>query len=212
MNESLKTYPRKSTGTAVCACGSKKQYTAVRCRACNTASRKPTLDTNVYMIEGVTCRALALTQGQYALVWESDFSELSKFIWHAVWSKSTQGYYAFRKRQTLAEPAIVSMARHLKNPPDDREVDHENHRTLDNRRSNLRIATAEQNSNNRRKRSDNTSGVTGVIWHTVASKWFAYIHAGGKRINLGYYGEFGDAVTARKTAEASHHGEFACRS
>lgn len=47
----------------------------------------------------------------------------------------------------------------------------------------------------------NTSGVTGVSWDKARQKWFAYIHIHRKRIQLGYYEHFADAVKARKDAE-----------
>ena len=50
-------------------------------------------------------------------------------------------------------------------------------------------------------RSNNTSGVTGVEWVPAANKWKAIIGFKGKRHYLGCYGNFEDAVQARKRAE-----------
>ena len=54
---------------------------------------------------------------------------------------------------------------------------------------------------NRRKKSSNTSGVTGVAWHSRVGKWYADITVSGKRLSLGYYEVKADAITARKQAE-----------
>jgi len=39
---------------------------------------------------------IGLTQGQVAIVDDSDYEELSKYKWHAKWCKDTQSYYAIR--------------------------------------------------------------------------------------------------------------------
>ena len=78
----------------------------------------------------------------------------------------------------------------------------------DNRKGNIRPATQSQNSMNRKRRSDNNSGVTGVYWIARNKKWGASITIGGKTKFLGSYDNFEDAVTARKTAEDKYFGEF----
>lgn len=87
-------------------------------------------------------------------------------------------------------------------------IDHINHDTKNNRKSNLRIVTASQNNMNSSKRSDNISGVTGVSWHKGISKWRARINVDGNEIQLGYFVEFEDAVRARKEAEEKYFGEY----
>ena len=57
-------------------------------------------------------------------------------------------------------------------------------------------------------RSNNTSGVTGVEWVPAANKWKAIIGFKGKRHYLGCYGNFEDAVAARKQAEEMYHDSF----
>lgn len=88
------------------------------------------------------------------------------------------------------------------------EIDHINGDRSDNRWANLRLATRQQNSVNLPVRSDNSSGVKGVFWHERIGKWWAYINHHGKRKTLGYFGDFLDAVSARKRAERQTFGEF----
>lgn len=79
----------------------------------------------------------------------------------------------------------------------------------DNRKSNLRIATNQENTINASLKSNNTSGVTGVNWDKRYNKWEARIKKDYKQIHLGYFNDFEDAVKARKDAEKKYFGEFA---
>lgn len=87
-------------------------------------------------------------------------------------------------------------------------VDHINHNLSDNRKCNLRPTTNSQNQMNAKLRINNTSGVTGVHWSTKRKKWFATITINQKRIQLGGFIKFDDAVKARKEAEEKYFGEF----
>ena len=51
---------------------------------------------------------------------------------------------------------------------------------------------------------NNTSGVKGVSWNKEKEAWDAYINIHGKRIRLGRYAEFEDAVKERKRAEEEY--------
>lgn len=85
--------------------------------------------------------------------------------------------------------------------PSGMEVDHINGDGTDNRWENLRLVNRTVNSQNHRKNSNNTSGVTGVVWNKRASKWMARIGFNGKTINLGYFDDLFSASLARKEAE-----------
>lgn len=86
--------------------------------------------------------------------------------------------------------------------------------TNDNRKSNLRIATKSQNNINQKTRKDNSSGIKGVnkkidrIKGKEYEYWYARIQVDNKRINLGRYKTFEEAVKARKDAEEKYFGEW----
>ena len=82
-----------------------------------------------------------------------------------------------------------------------KKIDHKNHNKLDNRIENLRDVSQQDNTKNSSKRVDNTSGQVGVVWNKNAKKWQGYIQLDGKRVNLGSFIEFHEAVNARKNAE-----------
>lgn len=78
----------------------------------------------------------------------------------------------------------------------------------DSRKSNLRIATRSQNNMNIGLRNNNTSGVTGVDFIKKKNKWRARITVQKRKINLGEFDDFNDAVAARKDAEKQYFKEY----
>ena len=85
--------------------------------------------------------------------------------------------------------------------PGDMQIDHIDGCRTNCRISNLRLVNSQENSMNQRKRSDNTSGITGVNWHKGTGKWRAYISKDGKIQHLGYFDNLFEACCARKSAE-----------
>ena len=87
-------------------------------------------------------------------------------------------------------------------------VDHKDNDSLNNKISNLRLATISQNGFNHKIYNTNTSGITGVSWIKRENKWAAQITAFGKMRHLGYFIDKEDAIKARKEAEIKYCGEF----
>jgi len=154
---------------------------------------------------------IKLTQNQHALVDDDDFAELDKYKWYACWNKVMKSFYAMRKIPIGNNKRVtVSMHRVIMCPPEKLVVDHIDHNTLDNRKSNLRICTQSQNLINRRTfKKNNTTNVLGVCWHKNNKKWVAYIGINKKRIYLGCFNNTEEANIARKDAVKKYHGEFA---
>lgn len=92
---------------------------------------------------------------------------------------------------------------------DDLVVDHKNKDIFDNRISNLRICTRQENTMNCGVSKNNTSGVTGVSWKKDKNKWKSYIMRDKKQVHLGYYDDFNEAVRARLIGEKTLFGDFA---
>ncbi|WAX06043.1 hypothetical protein BD26P3_00042 [Phocaeicola phage BD26P3] len=89
---------------------------------------------------------------------------------------------------------------------DDRlQVDHINHIRDDNRLSNLRFVTFADNQRNKTKRSNNTSGVTGVSYCKDRRKYVAQIVVDGANISLGRFVTLEEAAEVRKAAEIKYN-------
>lgn len=87
-----------------------------------------------------------------------------------------------------------------------KEIDHIDHDRTNNKISNLREVTRQQNSKNTKIRSDNKSGVTGVNWNKKTFKWYARIHdESGCEEHLGYFNNFDEARQARLKAESKYN-------
>lgn len=88
------------------------------------------------------------------------------------------------------------------------QLDHINGNRDDNRISNLREATQGENSFNRKRYSNNSSGVKGVYWNKSIGKWHAQIRANRKRHHVGFFPSVEAARAAYLAASARLHGEF----
>jgi hypothetical protein len=92
----------------------------------------------------------AVGQHEFAIVDDDMVADLSQWRWKAKPNGSGSGVYAVRntvrdgKNVTLRMHRVVLGMDHT----DPLEVDHDNHNTLDNRRTNLRPATRQQNALN----------------------------------------------------------------
>jgi hypothetical protein len=89
-------------------------------------------------------------------------------------------------------------------------VDHENTNGLDNRRSNLRLATRGQNSSNAACRRVSASGVKGAQLHRrkCGDRWTVKIKCDGKVFYLGSFSSLEDAAMAFEGASLLLHGSF----
>ena len=121
------------------------------------------------------------------------------------WYLSADGYVVGSESMTRKR---VRLHRWLMKPEKDLVVDHINGNRLDNRRSNLRICTKEQNIKNRKLSRNSSTGVTGVIYLPKTNNWKAHICINGEKTHLGYYANKEDAIKVRREAELLCYGEF----
>ena len=146
-----------------------------------------------------------LSQNQQAIVDECDWYALRKLNWSASWAKKTKSFYARRKTVIGGRRLEERMHRRILglSPGDNRQVDHVDHNTLDNRRSNLRIVTNRENGDNRRDQSPYGPGVS-KDRRRRPHPFRASLRLGGRRVSVGSYATAQEAQQARE--------KFLCRS
>jgi hypothetical protein len=155
-----------------------------------------------------------LSQGYEAIIDTADVPLVDKWAWCArVKRKKTGEIYAVyalrtcgvndRKRGTLFLHRVIAGA------PEGLYVDHIDGDGLNNRRANLRLATASQNQHNQRKSVSNKSGIKGVSWDSVREKWEARLNVNRRVVFLGRYSEKKEAEARIVFERERRHGEFA---
>lgn len=151
---------------------------------------------------------LTSTNGIEFQVDDDDVDILSSYRWGAyVMNKDSTG-----KRYVMGRVngrRAVYLHRFLMQPKRSETVDHINLNPLDNRRSNLRIASRSQQGMNREKPSNNTSGFKGVYWDKARGRWKAQIKTKGVYKGLGRFSTPEQAAVAYDDAAKKLHGEFA---
>lgn len=127
----------------------------------------------------------------WAFIDDRDYKRVKKHKWY----RSHQGYAI-----TNIDGKRVYLHRFILGYPDG-SVDHISRIKLDNRRSNLRICTTQENVRNSNLSRANTSGYKGVSWRSDRKKWRAYIFIDYKQLCLGVFEKLEDAIKVRKEAE-----------
>lgn len=89
------------------------------------------------------------------------------------------------------------------------EIDHINGDKQDNRFSNLRICTHQQNNHNQAIRRNNTSGVKGVYWSKQQGKWRGQVCLNYKMHHTKAFQDISSAEKAVRDLRELLHGDFA---
>lgn len=147
---------------------------------------------------------IQLGYNKFALVDEIDFKRLSNRLW------SCHKGYAVSRGKDNDEVVFISMHRYiLRLNSRDPEVDHVNGDRLDNRKSNLRLATRALNAANRINRgSGSNSGYRGV-YKTKNNYFTSMITHEQQQIYLGTYNDIRFAAEAYDEAARDYFGQYA---
>lgn len=97
------------------------------------------------------------------------------------WCRHNRGY-AINNERGLLHRVVLGLPK-----GDPRQADHIDRDRLNNTRSNLRIATPAQNSQNRDSKPGSSSRFRGVGWDKNRQRWIAYGRANGRIVSLGRY-------------------------
>lgn len=149
-----------------------------------------------------------------AIVDDEDYESLSKFKWYISGGRKND-QYAHRKETVCGKRISIFMHREVVNARKEKMVDHINHNTFDNRKSNLRMATRSQNAMNTLKRKDSSSLYKGVVLHTSRKNgnehhyWRTHIRTKDTQVRLGLFKSEIDAAICYDLWAKDLFGEYA---
>lgn len=156
--------------------------------------------TNSYIILDNKTAKILLPKGNYALIDIEDIGKCKPIYW----MMNNRGYIV----ANVGKPRKhISMHRLLTDVTNEFVIDHINRVKYDNRKENLRICRQIDNCQNKINRRNKVSGVSFEI---KSKKWFVYIGYKGKKISLGRYENYNEAVEVRKKAENDLYGGVIC--
>ena len=165
-------------------------------QSCGCFQRDCKKNSNKYDLSGEYGKCY-FYDGDFFIFDLDDYDLLKEYTW----CKGSRGYAI-----TSTNNKNTSAHRVIMNCPDGKVVDHINHNTRDNRKSNLRICTVGENNINKRPFSRREER-TGIRYDK--GRWRAYITLHNTDINLGSYKNKEQAIQARENAEKEYFGEFA---
>lgn len=163
---------------------------------------------NSYRIEGdVAYIELTRHDKTIRAVAMIDVEDLERVIshrrWHANWSAFTNSFYCGCNYPRTA------LHRFILSAPDDMEVDHDNHDTLDCRKQNIRLCTHSENQQNRGNLPPGKSGFRNVVWDKSRQSWRVLIQINGKGHHFGYFKDVAEAGLVAERERKLLHGDFA---
>ena len=148
-----------------------------------------------------------LTKGYEATIDAADVPLVAGCSWYA--TVHEHGAYATtRERGRDGKWRTKYMHRTIIGDVSAPTIDHKDGNGLNNRRENLRPATASENQRNQRLSVANTSGFKGVTWDRSRARWRANIKVNGRLRFLGSFADIEGAAAAYAAASDALHKEF----
>lgn len=154
-------------------------------------------------------RLIFLTLGKVTKVDDDTWEWARHKKWHT-FPNHDRGFYAKCAGRTAdGRPTTVFLHRLIMQAPPGVHVDHIDGDTLNNQRSNLRLASRSLNKANGKVYRNNSSGYKGVHFHKREGKFSASIGQGGELVWLGFFQSAEEAARAYDRAALFYFGEFA---
>lgn len=166
---------------------------------------RTTNDPNEIIINGNIAKIILRDAGQNivgeAIIDVEDISKVIGYKWRLYKGGTDRSKCNGVYTGNVKKSNCISLHRFLMNCPKNMYVDHINGNRFDNRKSNLRICTNQENNFNRTAQDNNTSGSKGVWFDKSRHKWAVEIKYNNKKIYIGRYEDKNIAIFSRLYAE-----------
>lgn len=181
----------------------KRKFCSISCGAKNSRLEQYK-DTNKYIKNGKICK-LFISNKVYTVFDSEDFYKIKKYKWkpHAEGYICSDFMINGKRNHLMLHRLIMNLYSKSK-----LFVDHINGIKTDNRKSNLRIVTPQQNTLNSKINKNNKSGTRGVWWSEHQKRWITQISFKKKRFHLGTFKNKKDAIKKYKTEAKKLFGEY----
>jgi len=179
--------------TLSCGCLKKESYNSIK-RSIAISEKLKKKNEFIFMSDYVIGIA---TGGEKFYFDKEDYKKVKEYRW----AVGTHGYITANVSiiGKKGKHTRIQLQRLIMNFPKGKDVDHINHDLTDNRKSNLRICTHQQNGFNRK--------VKGYYFDKGIKKWRSTISKNRKTIHLGSFATEQEAIMVRKQAEEKYFGE-----
>lgn len=141
-------------------------------------------------------KEIQLQHGNKTLIDDEDYDRVSAHHWRI----HNKRNYVTSVFNIKGKKKAIFLHRFIMNPPEGMFIDHINRDPLDNRRSNLRVVTHQQNMRNKGVYKNNKSGCRGIYHRPSTGKYETQISHKGKNIHIGTFQDIDSAICAYNEA------------
>jgi len=132
-----------------------------------------------------------------------------KYKWYAKHNINTDSFYVYATiyNNLLGRNSTIKLSKYILDYKGNQEVDHKDHDTLNNRRSNLRVALFSDNSKHRKgKNSNNKTGYRNV---SFINGWYVVqLQIEGQNKIIGKFKDLDEAGGFAKIMREKYYGDF----
>ena len=139
---------------------------------------------------------------------KEDYVKVKDYYWMPHYHAHVKNYYVYcvktiplKDRKDGKKQERIRLHRYIMDCPVGKVIDHINHNTLDNRKSNLKICTNYENMQNLSVYSTNKSGVKNISYQATVQgkkKWIVTITENGKNKTVGRGLTLEDAIKIKE--------------
>lgn len=144
-----------------------------------------------------------------------DYQKIKNRYWHTHWREDLNNHYVASNRYIgvfngKVKSQTIYLHNYIMKPPKGMVVDHINHNTIDNRKSNLRLVNMSDNAKNRKGRNiNNTTGYRNVSYDKTNKTYVVQLQINGKNKVFGRFKDVHEAGRVAREMREKYYGEYA---